>query len=77
MSLARRASPTINLTDSNRGRFSVVKRVPPLMGEPEWVVSEGDTRAEAIGVFFNEREARDYCGWRNEKKAVDNPRSRQ
>ena len=61
-----RNSPIINLTDSNRGKFGVVHRVPPLIGEPEWVVSEGDTRAEAIGVFFNEMDARDYCGWRNE-----------
>lgn len=85
-----RKSPTINLPDSNRGKFGVVHRVPPLPGEPEWVVSEGETRAEAVAHFFNESDAWDYAEWRGSsrrsetkadekklKKVFDSSRSRE
>ena len=60
-----RHSPVINLTDSNRGKFSVVHRIPTLQGEPEWVVAEGERYSESIAHFFSQMDAQSYANWRN------------
>ena len=62
-----RHSPVVNLRDSNRGRFTIVRRIPTLMGDPEWVVAEGETRAEAVGFFFSQMDAEQYADWKNQK----------
>ena len=48
--------------------FIVVRRVPPLPGEPEWVVAEDGHKADAVAVFFSQLDAKAYAEWRD--KAV-------
>ena len=50
--------------------FIVVRRVPPLPGEPEWVVAEDGHKADAVAVFFSQLDARAYADWR-EKAVAD------
>ena len=62
-----RHSPVVNLRDSNRAKFGVVRRVPQLNGEPEWVVYAGERYAESIGHFFSQMDAEQYADWKNQK----------
>lgn len=44
--------------------FIVVRRVPPLPGEPEFVVAEDGFRGDAVGVFWSQMDAQSYAAWR-------------
>jgi hypothetical protein len=46
-------------------RYAVVERVPPLPGEPEYVVYEDGGRGDAVAHFFNEIDAQQYAEWRS------------
>ena len=54
-------------------KFIVVRRVPPLPGEPEWVVAEDGHKANAVAVFFSQMDAMEYAEWR--EKAVASEKS--
>lgn len=63
-------TPVHHVENHPQRRFTVVRRVPPLSGEPEWVVAQdGITRAESVAVFFNVTDATDYARWREESVA--------
>jgi hypothetical protein len=46
-------------------RYVVVRRVPPLVGEPEWVVASDGMRAESVGLFFVIADAQEYADWKS------------
>lgn len=63
-------TPVHHVENHRERRYTVVHRIPPLAGEPEWVVvQDGITRAESIAVFFNVTDASDYARWREESVA--------
>ena len=49
--------------------FIVVRRVPPLAGEPEWVVVDDGHKADAVAVFFSQMDAKAYAQWREKSVA--------
>ena len=53
-------------------KFIVVRRVPPLPGEPEWVVAEDGHKADAVAVFFSHLDAKAYAEHRSQKKDEQN-----
>lgn len=50
-------------------RFIVVRRVPLLAGEPEYVVVEDGFHGDAVAVFWNEMDAQAYAAWREKQVA--------
>jgi hypothetical protein len=52
--------------------FSTLRRIPPLPGEPEFIVFQGSHSAEAIAIFYSEMDAIAYSRWRTSQPS---PRS--
>lgn len=61
-------TPVHHVENHPQRRFTVVRRVPPLPGEPEWAVALDGYRAEVVALFYNSTDANDYAEWRTKSK---------
>jgi hypothetical protein len=47
------------------GSYSVLRRVPLAIGDPENAVCRVETSGEIVALFWGTTDAVDYCAWKN------------